>query len=125
MISFPFKVGKAFLEASNHPITIPQRNNTRLIEEVYQGKGNRSIPVRITPVQGRNLNGEIYYGVSSYGPYYQIKILGNYPGYYLGDLKIGDFVFITVKRVDNIIEVKIHSSAELRKNFDNFCNPAI
>jgi hypothetical protein len=111
MILFPFKINKSFLKYPNHPITIPRENNSRLIEEVYGGNGNKTIPVRITPPRGRNLTGEIYYGISGYGPYYQIKILGDYPGYYFGNLQTGDIVLITIKSIDKKIDVKIYPAA--------------
>mgnify|MGYP001159379590 CR=1 FL=1 len=119
MISFFFKVNKSFLEYTNHPITIPRENNSQLIKEVYGGNGRRTIPVHITPPEGRNLAGEIYYGVSGYGGYYQIKALGDYPGYYLGDLQIGNVVFITINMAGNKTVVKIHSPEELRKVVDD------
>lgn len=119
MISFFFTVNKAFLEYPNQPITIPKEHHSCMIEEIYGGKGNRTIPVRIIPTKGRNLYGEIYYGRAGYGPYYQIKILGNYPGYYFSDLSIGELVLVTLKRIGNKIDVKIHSTAELQKKINN------
>ena len=123
MISFFFNINRSFLEYPNHPITIPRENNSVLIKEVYGGQGNKTIPARITAPQGRTLDGEIYFGVSGYGPYYQIKTLGDYPGYYFGDLQVGDIAFVIIKEVNDKTVVKICPSEELRKMIDNLNKP--
>lgn len=124
MVSFPFTVNKSFLEYSNHPITIPCAYYSSLISSIYQGKGCRTIPVLIDPPTKRMLNGEIYYGVAGRGEYYQIKVLGEYPGVYFGNLKIGDTVWVVIKKSGEKINVKIVSPKELQEKFDNISSPA-
>lgn len=109
MIIFDFRVNKTFLEYPNHPITIPKTHYSELISFIYRGKGNRTVPVRINPPTGRILDGKIYCGTAGYGTYYQIKVMGTYPGVYFGDLKIGDVVCVSIARSDERINVKILS----------------
>lgn len=119
MVSFFFTVNKSFLEYPNHPITIPCANYSDLISSIYEGKGRKTIPILIDPPTQRILDGEIYYGVSSYGEYYQIKVLGKYPGVYFGNLKIGDTVLVVIKRMGEKINVRIVSPAEMRDKLDD------
>ena len=113
MILFPFTINDSFLEYSNHPITIPQKYHAPLISSIYQGNGCRTIPVHIEPPAKRILDGEIYYGRKPGGEeYYQIKVLGAYPGYYFGDLKIGDIVYVGITISGAKINVKIFLSAD-------------
>lgn len=113
MILFPFTINKTFLEHSNHPITIRKKYYASLISSIYQGNGCRTIPVHIEPPAKRILDGEIYYGrKAGWGEYYQIKVLGTYPGYYFGDLKIGDIVYVGITISGAIINVKIVLSAD-------------
>jgi hypothetical protein len=116
MNTFFFRVNKSFLENTNHPITIPRANNSRLVEEIYEGSGNKTISVYITPPQGRILYGEIYYGKNAWGHYYQIKVLGNYPSDYFGNLKIGEIIGVNIKRSGEKINVRIFSPQEIRKS---------
>jgi len=115
MITFFFTVNKSFLEYVNHPITIPRKSNSSLIKEIYSGAGNKNMLVCIIPPNGRILNGQIYYGKSSYGSYYQIKVLGNYPSDYFGDLKIGEIIGVSIKKTGEKINVKITSPNKLRE----------
>ena len=119
MVLFPFTINKSFLESCNHPITIPKRYQAFLISYIYQGNGCRTIPIRIDPPAKRILEGEIYYGISSFGEYYQIKVLGEYPSVYFGDLKVGDIVYVVIARSGEKINVKIVSPKELREKIDN------
>ena len=104
---FTFEVTKTYLENTNHPITIRAEHHPKLIEEIYNGAGNKTIPISIIPPKGRTLNGEIYCGTNNWGIYYQIKSLGEYPGYYLGNLNIGDIVYVKIKRIDDKVTVII------------------
>jgi len=124
MVTFFFKVGKAFLKYTNHPITIPRTNNARLVEQIYEGSGKKTIRANIIPPEGRILSGEIYYGVSGYGPYYQIKVLGDYPSDYFGDLNIGDMVGITIERSGKKVDVKIISPQKIRKIAERLLTPS-
>jgi hypothetical protein len=124
MISFFFTINKSFLEYPNHPITIPCANYPDLISSIYQGKGRRTIPILIDPPTKRILDGEIYFGISSYGEYYQIKVLGKYPSVYFGNLKIGDTVLVVIKRMGEKINVAIIASDELRDKLDNILSPS-
>jgi hypothetical protein len=87
-----------------------------LIKDIYGGSKNKTIKVKIIPPtpKGRILDGEIYYGVSGYGPYYQIKVLGDYPSDYFGHLKIGELLGVTIKKTDKNITVRILSPQELK-----------
>ena len=123
MNTFFFKVNKSFLENTNHPITIPRENNTTLLENIYKGRGEKTIPVRIIPPNGRKLSGEIYYGVSGYGPYYQIKVLGSYPSDYFGNLKIGEIIGVNIERNIENIEVKIISPQRIREKAEKLLSP--
>ncbi len=118
MIMFPFRVGKAFLESTNHPITIPRKYNPELLSEIYMGPGEKALPVSIIPPKGRTLNGEIYFGVSSYGPYYQIKIMGAYPGWYLDNLSIGDVILVAIAKAGDKVNVNLVTPDEIRKMSD-------
>jgi hypothetical protein len=119
MILFSFKVGKSFLKYTNHPITIPREHNSRLIKDIYGDSGKRTIPVIITPPGGRILNGQIYYGIAGYGPFYQIKVLGAYPSDYFGNFKIGEFMAVSIERSGKKINVTIFSPQQLRKISSN------
>ncbi|MBU4455837.1 hypothetical protein KJ586_04995 [Patescibacteria group bacterium] len=113
MILFTFTINDSFLEYSNQPITIPKKYHASLISSIYQGNGCRTIPVHIEPPAKRILDGEIYYGRKPGGEeYYQIKALGAYPGYYFGDLKIGDIVYVGITISGAKINVKIFLSAD-------------
>ena len=114
MIKFFFQVGKSFLKYTNHPITIPRAYNSKLVSAIYGGTGARTIPVTVTPPKGRILNGEIYYGKASYGPYYQIKVLGQYPSDYFGDLKIGESVMVSIVKSGRHANVRIISQKQAR-----------
>jgi len=118
MIMFPFRVGKAFLEYPNHPITIPRKYYLKLINEIYAGQGKKEAPVRIIPPKGRNLSGKIHYGVSSYGPYYQIKIIGAYPGWYLDDLQIGDVILVGLAKAGDKVNVRLVTPVEMQRMSD-------
>ena len=118
MITFLFTVNKSFLERTNHPITIPRAYNSELVSAIYGGSGARTIPVTITPPKGRILNGEIYYGKASYGPYYQIKVLGEYPSYYFGNLKIGESILVSIAKSGQQINVKILSQKQIRERYE-------
>lgn len=122
MIEFFFKTNKSFIKYSNHPITIPRQYNSALVETVYGDSGKKTIPIKIIPPKGRDLDGEIYYGESGWGPYYQIKTIGNYPGYYLGNLKVGDDVLVTIKRSDSRIDARITPLETLREVAQKFLN---
>jgi hypothetical protein len=115
---FPFSVGKTFLERANHPITIPKEHNSQLIREIYGGEGQRELPAYIIPPKGRTLNGKIYYGVAGYGPYYQIKIMGAYPGWYLDDLRIGDVILVAVVKNGGKVQMKMVTSKQVQKLLD-------
>jgi len=108
-------VGKTFLERPNHPITIPKEHNSKLIREIYCGDGQRELSAYIIPPKGRTLNGKIYYGVAGYGPYYQIKIIGAYPGWYLDDLRIGDVLLVAIAKEGEKVNVKLVTSKQLQK----------
>jgi len=118
MIIFFFKIGKAFLKYSNHPITIPRVHYTRLIDEIYEGTGKKATQVRITPPSGRILNGEIYYGIAGYGPFYQIKVLGSYPSDHFGNAKIGNILQVKIKKVGDKIHVIIEDNIKLAMKID-------
>jgi hypothetical protein len=118
MIKFFFKIEKAFLKYSNHPITIPRVHYTRLVDEIYEGTGKKTIQVRITPPSGRILNGEIYYGIAGYGPFYQIKVLGSYPSDYFGNIKIGNILQVTIKIIRDKIHVIIEDDIKLAMKID-------
>src|SRR4030042_525134 len=103
MITFSLTVVPSFLNYPNHPITIRRAYYERLTEEIYDGHGEKTIKVRITPPSGRILDGEIYYGKAGYGPFYQIKALGRYPNDYFGNRKINDILKVTIKKIgDNV-----------------------
>lgn len=123
MIFFPFRVNKSFLEQTNHPITIPRENNAQLIEDIYEGSGGKTVPVHIISPTGRILDGEIYFGVSGYGPYYQIKVMGNYPSVYFGNLNIGETIGVGIKRNGEKITIEIFSPDKLRKAIDKLIEP--
>lgn len=125
MITFFFKVGKSFLKYSNHPITIPREHYKCLEREIYSGSGKRTIFVRISPPKGRLLDGEIYYGVASYGPYYQIKVLGAYPSDYFGDLQIGEILGVTIQDSEGEVKIKIVSTPQLQEFIKKLENTVI
>lgn len=118
MITFFFKIGKAFLKYSNHPITIPRVLYTRLVEQIYESTGKKTIQVRIIPSSGRILDGEIYYGIAGYGPFYQIKVLGGYPSDYFGDIRIGNIIQVIIKKVGDKIHVIIEENIKLAMGID-------
>lgn len=109
MITFKFKVGKSFLKYTNHPITIPRAYNKKLVEEIYDGTGKNTIKVRITTPTERIIDGEIYYGIAGWGPFYQIKVLGNYPSDYFGNIQMGDVLNIAIKKGDINIQIIIEA----------------
>jgi len=115
MIMFPFRVGKAFLEYPNHPITIPRKYYPELLDGIYKGETERALPISIAPPKGRTLTGEIYSGVSGYGPYYQIKIMGAYPGWYLDDLRIGDVILVAIVKTGDEVKVKLVTPEQVQK----------
>ena len=82
------------------------------------GHGEKALPVSIIPPKGRKLNGEIYFGVSSDGPYYQIKIMGTYPGWYLDDLRIGDVILVAIAKAGDKVNVNIVTPEEMQKMSD-------
>jgi len=117
MISFDFKVTKPFLENLNHPITIPKDKYKLMINEIYDGTGERNQEIIILPPCGRRLDGHIYYGLTGHQPYYQIKVLGSYPSDYFGHLKIGAVLSVTIEKKEDIIQVFVKdTSAEAYVN---------
>ena len=123
MILFLFEVKKAFLKYTSHPITIPRENYIQLIEDIYEGSGERTIPVSIIPPNGRILDGSIYYGISGYGPYYQIKVKGEYPSDYFGNLRIGETIGVNIQRSRKKINVKLISPENLREAGNKLLEP--
>lgn len=115
MITFIFTVGKSFLERTNHPITIPRAHNSKLVDDIYGGAGRKTIPVLVIPPKERVLNGEIYYGTNNFGPYYQIKVLGDYPSDYFGDLKTGEPVWVSIAKSGEQVNVKIFSQKQIQQ----------
>jgi hypothetical protein len=113
MVLFPFNVNKTFVERTNHPITIPKKEYARLISNIYQGSDKKAIPLFFESPKGRILQGKIYYGNAGYGPYYQIRVKGDYPSDYFGNFKIGDTIWIAIKKSNETITVKIISPEEL------------
>ncbi len=70
MISFHFTISHSFLKYTTHPITIPKTQvQYREMEQEGLERGDLTI---IFP-KGERLRGHMYYGVSGYGPYYQIR----------------------------------------------------
>ncbi len=70
MISFHFMINHSFLKYTAHPITVPktQVQYKKMEEEGFE-RGDLTI---IFP-KGERFLGHMYYGVSGYGPYYQIR----------------------------------------------------
>ena len=71
MIVFRFKINDSFLNYSTHPITVPKSQvdyNKLVRENLDRGDLNIIFP------KGEILKGHVYYGVSGYGEYYQIRI---------------------------------------------------
>jgi hypothetical protein len=118
MISFFFKIGKAFLKYSNHPITIPRVHYTRLVDQIYESTGKKTTKVRIIPPNRKILNGKIYYGIAGYGPFYQIKVLGSYPSDHFGNVKIGSILQVTIKKIGDKIYVIIEEGIKLAMKID-------
>ncbi len=69
-IQFPFTINKSFVNVSTHPITIPQEYNSVLKEHISCDH----YEIKLWISNYITIRGYIYYGISSWGPYYQIKI---------------------------------------------------
>ncbi len=106
-IKFTFIVNNSFLRYPSHPITIPKNKESLLVEKIYNGIGRRSQRTTIISLNGRKLNGHIYYGVTGGYPYYQIRVIDNYPSDYFGHLEIGEKISINIERISNEIQVAI------------------
>ena len=113
MVIFLFRVNKSFLEYSNHPITIPRQYHKDLVKEIYGGFGRKDQHVTVIPPNKRKLEGHIYYGVSGYGPYYQIKVLGKYPGDYFGHLQPDENVLVCIEKIDQGVDVWVVPTEKL------------
>lgn len=69
-IKFLFKINKSFVNLSTHPITIPTEYNSVLKEHISCDH----YEIKLWISNYIEISGYIYYGISSWGPYYQIKI---------------------------------------------------
>ncbi len=94
MIQFYFNVNMSFLKYKTRPITVPrsQVDYAKLEREnLYVNDMTIIFPT------GKSLSGQMYHGVASYGPYYQIKMNG-----YDGDASIhltkDQLLLVKVKR---------------------------
>ena len=82
MIIFRFKINDSFINYYTHPITVPKSQvdyNQLVRENLDSGDLNIIFP------KGEILKGHMYYGISGYGAYYQIRTYPkqNTPGYLL------------------------------------------
>lgn len=71
VIKFRFEINKSFKSSPTHPITVPRSLvDYAKLEKIGFDKGDFII---IFP-KGERVKGRMNSGVSSYGPYYQIRI---------------------------------------------------
>ena len=100
-IQFSFTVNKSFVNTSTHPITIPTEHNSVLRRHIPSD--HHEIALCISDYI--TVSGYIYYGVSSWGPYYQIKIprqeYSTIPEHY----QVGQLINVEVKISKSIIKV--------------------
>lgn len=71
---FIFRLNRSFLRYPNHPITVPRSEvdyATLAADELDQGE------FRIILPKGERFLAKMYSGVSSYGPYLQLKFSGD------------------------------------------------
>jgi len=79
MISFPFRVTKAFLESPDHPITIPMEHHYKLRDEGVVGKTDKvgaTVAITVVLPDGRRFNGRIVHGEAGGKFYYQMRVPG-------------------------------------------------
>ncbi|MGE0358725.1 MAG: hypothetical protein AB7P08_17615 [Burkholderiales bacterium] len=95
MTVFPFRVGRAFLGAIGHPITVPK---SHLPYGALQAEGLTQKNLTIICPRGERFEGQLYHGEAGYGEYYQIQFRGNdrtLPSY----LKLDDRLFVGLLKV--------------------------
>ena len=108
MVGFEFKVNKSFLERSHHPITIPRHKSNEMRQEgylSYDDKERSSRRVNVSGLGPATHSGQIYYGMSGRGWYYQISFTTPSPMAGLGQLKIGHMIQVVVDRHDRSLSV--------------------
>jgi len=82
MIIFRFFINNSFLKYSSHPITVPK--SQVIYKNLVEDNLDKGDFILILP-KGEILKSHIYYGISSYGEYYQIRTYSgqNIPSYLL------------------------------------------
>jgi hypothetical protein len=125
MIGFEFKVNKTFLDEPQHPITIVKHVVPGLKREKFLPqsslKGNR-IPIKVSGIGPATYSGWIYFGATKkYGQYYQIRFKTTSPTARMGDLRIGDKIWVIFDKRDGQTHVLL-SNWEDKKSFDRFLN---
>jgi hypothetical protein len=103
MIKFVFTVGKAFLDYSHHPITIPKAHYGQLEREALAVDAISLV----SPFGGSS--GSIKYSVAGFGPYYQLTMnreLSNDP---MLSFRLGQRLVIELERVGEKVRARIRT----------------
>jgi hypothetical protein len=103
MVSFPFRIGKAFLDYDWHPVTIPKQYYVQLEREsLAAGSVSIESPFGAT-------HGSIYYSRAGYGPFYQIKMEGGGFSDPMTEFKLGQVITVQIVRNDKTVRVTLRA----------------
>jgi len=95
MVFFRFSVNQSFLSESSHPITVPKSQvDYKTVDNLRLDRKNLTL---ICP-RGERIQGHLYAGTAGYGPYFQIRLLGEnrrLPSYF----KLSDKLIVLLFRV--------------------------
>jgi hypothetical protein len=101
MVTFPFRIGNAFLNYKWHPITIPTAYYGRLEEE-----GLVAEDVSIASPFG-STSGSVEHGTAGYGPYYQIKMVGGQTRDPMVQFNFGQCITVELERVGKTVRITL------------------
>jgi hypothetical protein len=101
-LKFPFTVNSTFQRYSSHPITIPKIHHDQLVS---LGLVSENV---VISCQYGTANGHVYYGVSGWGPYYQILVRGgNRADDPLANFALGQLLLVEMEKVNDAVQVRL------------------
>lgn len=107
MISFVFHINKAFLEAADHPITIPFEHHYNLRQKVLGRipRAGDQFPLTIHDPAGRSHAGHIYFGEAGGRNYFQVRLANALQPSYRHAISRESSARIYIGRIDGQIQV--------------------
>jgi hypothetical protein len=102
MVMFKFLIGKAFLNHASHPITIPRANYKTVQQERLDAHS-----ISIDSPFGR-LTGSVNHGISSWGPYFQIRMNGGGDARDpMNSFRFGQHIIVRLEQISNGVRVSL------------------